>query len=319
MALAKGDQAPKDCPRAAEGLQQVIAHGTPDQQVSASFLWAYLYDVGCGVARDPSHAQALATKAEPTDLREVPPPRVKFGRFYALIIGNNHYGPDLDPLTTAINDAREVAEILETLYNFQVIPLYDATLKQITDALKRLTKRVTKEDNLLIYYAGHGAIDRDETGAWLPVGAQKNPPKDWLWSLAVANLVDEQIMPAKRVLIVADSCYAGAWIKTFRGGPLMPKPEHYNSWIEQKSLKSARLVLTAGGLEPVADKGGGGHSVFGKFFIEALRSNSGLLTGLELFDRLAPGVYGETHQVPAYGPLVVVGSAGGEFFFERVQ
>lgn len=33
--------------------------------------------------------------------------------------------------------------------------------------------------------------------------------------------------------------------------------------------KRARVVLTSGGLEPVEDGGGGGHSVFAKHFLNA--------------------------------------------------
>ena len=38
--------------------------------------------------------------------------------------------------------------------------------------------------------------------------------------------------------------------------------------------KKARTVLTSGGLEPVADVGAGGHSVFAKAFLDTLRENA---------------------------------------------
>jgi hypothetical protein len=45
-------------------------------------------------------------------------------------------------------------------------------------------------------------------------------------------------------------------------------------------IKRSRTVLTSGALEPVADSGGGGHSVFAKVFIESLAQNNGVLDEL---------------------------------------
>jgi N-acetylglucosamine kinase-like BadF-type ATPase len=81
-------------------------------------------------------------------------------------------------------------------------------------------------------------------------------------------------------------------------------------------LKS-RTVLTAGGLEPVIDNGGGGHSVFANALIKALKSNDGLLEGQQLYRKVSDMItVAQVDQVPEYAPIAHAGQEGaGEFFF----
>ena len=91
---------------------------------------------------------------------------VEFGRYHALVIGNNDY-TDLPRLETAVADAEAVAALLESKYGFQVRLLRNATRADILRGLYAYRAELTEEDNLLIYYAGHGYFDRpSETGFW---------------------------------------------------------------------------------------------------------------------------------------------------------
>src|SRR3972149_2756316 len=80
---------------------------------------------------------------------------VALGTYHALVIGNNDY-KILRRLRTAVNDAREVARILERDYGFKVTLLLNATRYDTLSALNTMRERLTEKDNLLIYYAGHG-------------------------------------------------------------------------------------------------------------------------------------------------------------------
>ncbi len=55
---------------------------------------------------------------------------VKFGRYHALVIGNNDYLL-LPKLETAVGDAEAVAELLRTHYGFEVRLLRNATRADI--------------------------------------------------------------------------------------------------------------------------------------------------------------------------------------------
>ncbi len=95
--------------------------------------------------------------------QDVKLPEIEFGRYHALVIGNNDY-EHLRNLTTAVGDAEAVARLLEEKYGFQVTKLINATRRDIAGALNRHRQTLTERDNLLIYYAGHGVLD-EEAGA----------------------------------------------------------------------------------------------------------------------------------------------------------
>src|SRR4029077_14852345 len=82
-----------------------------------------------------------------------------FGNYHALVIGNDQYR-QLPRLNTAVNDAREIDRTLKARYGFKVTLLLDADRYQILSALNGIRERLTNKDNLFIYYAGHGELDR---------------------------------------------------------------------------------------------------------------------------------------------------------------
>ena len=65
-----------------------------------------------------------------------------FGRYYALVIGNNQY-EHLPALKTAVNDASVVADLLRRDYGFEVELLLNATRDQLVDQLNRLRRELT--------------------------------------------------------------------------------------------------------------------------------------------------------------------------------
>jgi len=94
--------------------------------------------------------EALARDSKET--KTLPYPDIDFGRYYALVIGNNGY-ESLPELVTAKNDAQEVAETLKNRYGFNVELLLDANRSDILMALSRYRWNLSNRDNLLIYYA----------------------------------------------------------------------------------------------------------------------------------------------------------------------
>jgi len=82
-----------------------------------------------------------------------------YGRFHALVIGNQNY-KYLKPLKTPVADAEAVAKVLEDQYGFEVELLLDRTWKQTMKAVSALRVTANREgDNLLIYTgARHGNV-----------------------------------------------------------------------------------------------------------------------------------------------------------------
>lgn len=234
-----------------------------------------------------------------------------FGRFHALVIGNQNYR-HLTTLQTPLADAKAVAEVLKTQYGFTVDLLLDKSRDEIKLALSELRKTMTDErDNLLIYYAGHGYLDKvTGTGYWQPVDAEKDNDVYWLPTDEISRLL--KAVRARHVLIVADSCYSGSLLMRDSGARL-PAAASRDEWLKRMQARRSRTALTSGGEEPVADGGGSGHSVFAKALLEVLRENKEILDGDSLFDRLKRPVILNAEQTPLYGDIKMTGHEMGDF------
>lgn len=238
---------------------------------------------------------------------------VNFGRYHALVIGNNAYA-SLPKLLTAVNDAEVVASTLQTLYGFEVTLLRDVTREQIINTLDKLRTALTEQDNLLIYYAGHGTLDKEaERGYWLPVNAQPDTKANWLSTTEITDTL--KAMSARHVLLVADSCYSGTLLRD--GGEGIRSGTDTDTYFARLAQKRSRTALTSGGLEPVLDSGGGNHSVFTKVFLSALRENTGILDGNTLSNQIKRMVVVNAAQTPEYSDIRHAGHDGGDFVFVR--
>lgn len=240
--------------------------------------------------------------------------RLDLGHFHALVIGNNRYS-EFNKLQTAVKDAKAVSRILQNEYGFNVTRLTNATRYQIFDAISKLRNRLTAEDNLLIYYAGHGYLDEQtERGYWLPVDAEQDNYANWLSTSDITDMLNG--MAATRVMVVADSCYSGTLSRSVNGKRLLIDREQALI-IKRLAGKRSRTALTSGGLEPVLDSGSHGHSVFANAFLSVLQENTGILEGARLFSQLRSRVILAADQTPEYADIRKAGHEGGDFIFMK--
>lgn len=263
--------------------------------------------------------QRSALLAPPTVVAAVAPPAgarssavsgVDFGRYHALVIGNNAYR-HLPKLDTAINDAKAVADMLKSAYGFDVKLMTDATRADIVEVLDDYRAKLKDQDNLLIYYAGHGWLDKEaDKGFWLPVDAKEDKRTQWVSNDTLRDAL--RALKAKHVMIIADSCFSGTLT---RGIP--EKASKDQDYIKRMATRKARQIIASGGLEPVADSAGGGHSPFAAALIEALKTNSGVLDGTSLFADLRRPVAVNSEQVPQFADIRQAGHQGGDFMFVR--
>ena len=82
---------------------------------------------------------------------------ITVGRYVALVIGINSYTGYWRSLRTAVNDATEFADVLKKEYRFDEIYSLineEATRRNIIEKFEWLSKNITPDDNLLIFYAG---------------------------------------------------------------------------------------------------------------------------------------------------------------------
>jgi hypothetical protein len=241
--------------------------------------------------------------------------RDDLGDYYALVIGNNNY-TNLTNLSTAVDDATEIASVLETKYGYNVKLLTNANQMTMVQALSEYKSKLGKYDNLMVYYAGHGLIDEDtKEGYWIPTDANQNDKSTWIPNKVVSDFMAD--MNAKHVMVVADSCYSG----TLSGSSISPLPDKVdNEDILFTSRVKARTVLTSGGIQPILDSGGNGHSIFASAFLDVLNENDGVMEGYRIYEAMSQQVslrssLAGIKQVPEYSAIRHAGHEGSEYYF----
>ncbi|HNC45434.1 MAG TPA: tetratricopeptide repeat protein, partial [Acidobacteriota bacterium] len=237
------------------------------------------------------------------------------GKYYALVIGINQY-VNLPRLKTAVMDAQEVAAVLGRDYGFETRLLLDqaATKDAILTALNDYRKQTRPGDTLLIYYAGHGEFDREvDKGYWIPVEARDDENVRWVSADDVTTNLKG--MAAQHILVVSDSCYSG----TIRDSQSSLRPADHNRYLVKMQEGRSRMVMSSGGKEPVADGGGGGHSIFAKAFLNGLKEmEADQFTAEELFGEFVKiQVTGGSDQIPEFNPLRNSGHEKGGLVFVR--
>ena len=148
------------------------------------------------------------------------PIQLPFTTSHAFIIGINDY-QHLTPLSTAVNDARVLAEQLGNEHGYQVHPpLLNADRAAIMQLLEEeLPRLVGEDDRILFYFAGHGiALDSDDDpkGYLVPVDAKPGDPETLLAMDTFHDAITK--LPCKHGLLILDCCFAGAfkWSTGFR-------------------------------------------------------------------------------------------------------
>ncbi|MFT7559452.1 MAG: hypothetical protein ACI93R_001363 [Flavobacteriales bacterium] len=209
----------------------------------------------------------------------------QYGDYYALIIANTDY-QHLDKLVTPANDAKVLSSILENKYGFQVTQVNNTSRYDLMTALNDMRSKLNENDNLLIYYAGHGAFDKtNNRGHWLPVDAEPESTANWVSTTAITDIVNA--MSAKHILLIADSCYSGALTRStdinITGGM---SEDLRQKWLQSMAKNRSRHLLTSGGIKPVIDDGGNGHSIFANALIEVLQANSGIVEGSQIYTQV---------------------------------
>ncbi len=286
--------------------------------VRAALLPVLLLCAACPgfAAEPPTDDRAVGPVAITRALKESGTTDYDHTRLHALIIGIDQYA-NYPRLRCAVNDAKAIAGLLRELYGFpraNVRELYDADatregiLKAIADS-----RRLTEADSLVVYYAGHGTVDPDTgKGYWIPVDGHPDRRGS---ALSCTTLVEDELraLKARHVLLLADSCFGGAFIRA-------ELPKYHAGAFRFNS----RWALTSGGVEPVPDAGAAGHSVFNfklqQYLKGELPEAKLVFSEADLFATIAPMVteFSPTRQVPELGKLNDPRHANGHFVFVRI-
>lgn len=231
------------------------------------------------------------------------------GNYHALIIGIQNYNDKSIPsLDFPLKDSEDLINVLTKKYSFDqknIDYLKDPTRKEIIQAFTQLRNELSKNDNLLIFYAGHGYWDEDlEQGFWLPKDASLIDDAEWFSNGRVRDYI--RGLNTKHTLLIADACFSGGIFKSREVSISAPKSvqEMYNS--------NSRRAMTSGALKEVPDK-----SVFIEYLTKRLaENNKEFLSSEELFYSLKEAVINNSpvSQTPEYGVIHQAGDEGGGSF-----
>ena len=275
--------------------------------------------------------------------------RTNFDRNLAVVIGIDRYKSDsIHDLSTPVSDARALAELLETEYEYKpenVIRLFDeaATLTGLqtllNDTLPNQLKP-TKGDRLIFYFAGHGIPRNSKDG---PEGYLVPQDADWQKENSFLAMSEVYKVLSKlechHLLVILDCCFAGTfrWAGRRKMIPILEtvRREHYDRFIrypawqvitsaahDQEALDVAKLAEDKRGA--VADENQELHSPFALALLEGLRDNKadvipdGVITAHELYVYLDQEVsqLSGSRQKPGIYPMRLEYDRG-EFVFTR--
>lgn len=261
------------------------------------------------ILRKPGQGESAKGETEELDL-VFGNAEKKAPKYYALIFGANDYVDDQVPdLDGPISDAAKLVLALTSRYTFNqqdVVFIKNPTREQMINELDKMTRIVTKNDNLLVFYAGHGYWDQQtDFGYWLPVDSKSNSTSNWFANSQIKDYV--AAIKSKHTLLITDACFGGSIFRTRKTfeEPTAAKNKLYDNL--------SRQAMTSGALTVVPDK-----SLFLEYLVKRLNENTkDYLTAEELFSSIKTDVMNGSPVTPMYGDIKDSGDEGGDFLFVK--
>jgi hypothetical protein len=209
------------------------------------------------------------------------------GKNYALLFATDDY--DYWPhLNNPLQDAHTIADELRNNYSFadpEPRVVTNPRTKEIIDILHEYAERsYGPNDQLFIFFAGHGFFDEREQEGFLIARESRSQKDDsehssYLNFSRLSRIVDS--IPVAHIFVVIDACYGGAFdTKVTKWAGQRGVADEYadvapDKFIRRKLAVKGRLYLTSGQITTVPDGKPGQHSPFARRFIEVLRGYGG--------------------------------------------
>ena len=233
------------------------------------------------------------------------------GKHYLLVIAIDDYA-HCPKLNNCVKDAQELIEVLDSKYDISIDnnilpPLFNskATRENIIRSFRKLAEKVAPQDNVLIYFSGHGEYDSVfKQGYWVPVEGERGKVNTYLPNSEVRVFLEA--VNSRHTFMMVDSCFSGALFMSKSAGKNLRRSEQ----------DSSRWGLTSGRNEIVSDGEVGKNSPFAESLLYRLRKNTGSLGVDELCAHVREYVEANSNQSPIGEPLLVKGHKNGLFVFK---
>ena len=229
------------------------------------------------------------------------------GKNYLLVIAIDEY-VHCHKLSNCVKDARDLIEVLTHKYQFEeslILTLFneEATRPNIHSQFKALKGRVGPEDNLLVYFSGHGETE-DNVGYWVPANA--HPQREWEYFSTDEIKRRLDAINSFHTFVIVDACFSGSLFSS------------YKSATPGYETKRSRWGLAAShSRERALDGTPGENSPFAETLLNKLKSSQENLSIQELAATIIRrvGEATEGRQTPVFKPLNVKGDDAGQYVF----
>ena len=255
------------------------------------------------------------------------------GHIWAIVIGINQYRNTRN-LKYAVNDARAFKGYLKEYVGIPDERIFylenqNATRDNIQSLLgTQLKRKASKEDTVIIFYAGHGAVETDPSNPdgdgfekyLLPYDADLNDLYTTSISMDEIRKIFQRIR-ADRLIFIADTCYSGA----SGGRTMMASKTRANlsdKFYERISKGKGRVIISSCSANEISKEDDSlKHGVFSYYMLEGLKGRAdqdadGIITVSELFSYIS-------RKVPAASAQdqhpVKKGETEGELVIGRVK
>ena len=226
--------------------------------LGASLAWSFASSSSARAARPPAVDPAVASGARhPKDA--------------ALVVGNEAYAA-LPQVTWAGEDARSVAAWLgdtRGVSKWRTLTLSDASAADMTREARRVSWRVKRGGTLWVYFAGHGAVDRDGDRLLLGAGAQGADLTGDALALDTLIATLERSRRADRVVVVLDAGFGNVGRDGLELVPGQPDPDL--SGFEDGATDRTTTWAATSGAEPAQAFVAAKHGLFTWAALGALR------------------------------------------------
>lgn len=252
-------------------------------------------------------AAAAAISASQPDLKVLTTNPV----YHAILIAENDYADkNIPSLQAPVADMYKIYNLLLKNYTFtpeNTDTLVNATRAGILESLIKKANSMNENDNLFIFYAGHGQMitqpDKTEEGFLIPQDAVKDKLSSYISSDDLLRTI--KYSKAQHILFVADACFAGTLFRSLSADAPMPVADAYKD--------KSRKLLASGNRTAVPDK-----SEFIEYLRLALQENrERYITAEQLIDSFKNQYKNNTHLQLQYFPIKNVEDLGGQFVFKR--
>lgn len=235
------------------------------------------------------------------------------GDIWAIVIGINQY-QNTRNLKYAVNDAKDFKDYLREYIGIPDEKIFFYTDKKATkDNIERMLgthikRKAAKDDTVIIFYAGHGAVETDPSNPdgdgfekyLLPYNAELEDLYTTSISMDDIQKIFQRIR-SDRLIFIADTCYSGA-----SGGRTMlaskARANLSENFFDRIAKGKGRVIISSCSANEISKEDDKlKHGIFSYYLLEGLKGKAdhdtdGIITVSELFSFLSREVPKATGQ-----------------------